>query len=217
MPEVATPNQAEREFETGTDEFFKSHSQLTATNAKRTYDAYQHAEMTAIHNNQRVFEQSTAQLLTQLAQVNQISIQHLQNAVQAAQQVTQNALTAANAQASLSMVNTDLSTKQYLKHSDLAADSYWNPVSAGAGMNLTAGATPANRATDVAAASTGVAAAGTAVSAEAVSAAVAKTVDATITPMLAILQQLVQGVAAMNASMANVIAQTQPKAEAVSK
>ncbi len=48
MPEVATPNQGEREFETGADEFFKAHSVLTATNAKRTYDAYPSASMSAI-------------------------------------------------------------------------------------------------------------------------------------------------------------------------
>jgi hypothetical protein len=49
MPEVATPNQAEREFETGTDESFKNtsatagaaHSEnqrVTFANIKRTYD-----------------------------------------------------------------------------------------------------------------------------------------------------------------------------------
>ena len=51
MPEVATPNQGEREFETGTDEFFKkptptaapltTRTSVTYANIKRTYDAYQ--------------------------------------------------------------------------------------------------------------------------------------------------------------------------------
>src|SRR5512146_2061812 len=55
---------------------------------------------------------------------------------------------------------------------NLAHDSFWNPVASGAGMNLTAGAVPANRATDVSAAGVGV-------DAQAVAAAVAKQVDAT--------------------------------------
>ena len=52
MPEVATPNQGEREFETGTDESFKNanasgsatHNENSAgdvANIKRTYDVYQ--------------------------------------------------------------------------------------------------------------------------------------------------------------------------------
>jgi hypothetical protein len=50
MPEVATPNQAEREFETGTDESYKStnatasathteNQRVTYANIKRTYDS----------------------------------------------------------------------------------------------------------------------------------------------------------------------------------
>lgn len=171
MPEVATPNQAEREFETGTDEFFKSQSQVNALNAKRTYDEYQDIALTAARRGQ-----GQADILSNLA------TQALQNAVETANMVG----------------------KQNIQLNALAHDSFWNPVANGAGMNLTAGAVPANRAVDVAAA-------GTSVSAEAVSAAVAKQVDATITPVLAVLQQLVQGIAAMNASMANVVAQTQPK------
>ena len=52
MPEVATPNQGEREFETGTDESFKNanatggathneNQRVTYANIKRTYDVYQ--------------------------------------------------------------------------------------------------------------------------------------------------------------------------------
>ena len=171
MPEVATPNQAEREFETGTDEFFKSQSQVNALNAKRTYDEYQDLALTAARRGQ-----GQADILSNLA------TQALQNAVETANMVG----------------------KQNIQLNALAHDSFWNPVSNGAGMNLTAGAVPANRATDVASAGVGV-------NAEAVSAAVAKQVDATITPVLAVLQQLVQGIASMNASMANVVAQTQPK------
>lgn len=171
LPEVATPNQAEREFETGTDEFFKSQSQVNALNAKRTYDEYQAISLETARRGQ-----------TQADILNNLATQALQNAVETANMVG----------------------KQNIQLNALAHDSFWNPVANGAGMNLTAGAVPANRAVDVAAA-------GTSVSAEAVSAAVAKQVDATITPVLAVLQQLVQGIASMNASMANVIAQTQPQ------
>lgn len=196
MPEDPNPSASkEREFETGTDEFFKAHSELTATNAKRTYDAYQHPDLAHIHNSQQIFQQSAANLQGQLATLNQLTVQALQNAIQATHQTSQNSITTA-----------DMQAKQYLKHSDLAADSYWNPVSAGAGMNLTAGAVPANRATDVAAAATGVAAAGQAVAAEAVGAAVGIAVNAALTPLLATLT-----------SIANVLAQTQPKDSAVSK
>ena len=55
MPEVATPNQGEREFETGTDEFFKHQSQVNAghsnmvfANIKRTYDASRSSRSGAI-------------------------------------------------------------------------------------------------------------------------------------------------------------------------
>ena len=58
MPEVATPNQAEREFETGTDESFKNASatgseahnenqRVTYANIKRTYDVYQDLDIQA--------------------------------------------------------------------------------------------------------------------------------------------------------------------------
>jgi len=57
MPEVATPNQGEREFETGADEFFKAHSALTATNAKRTYDVYQDLDLVTARRTQLQFDQ----------------------------------------------------------------------------------------------------------------------------------------------------------------
>jgi len=60
MPEVATPNQAEREFETGTDEAFKNanatgtgtathneNQRVTYANIKRTYDVYQDLDIQA--------------------------------------------------------------------------------------------------------------------------------------------------------------------------
>lgn len=172
MPEVDTPNNGEREFETGNDEFFKAGSQVNYLNAKRTYDAYQDLDL--LRARQHQVEQT---------RVNQIAEQALQNAV--------SFQAAAN--------------QQMLRLVDLASDSFWNPVTNGAGMNLTAGAVPSNRVTDTAAA-------GAAVASEAVAAAVAKQVDATIAPVLATLQQMVQALTTATTSIANVVAQAQPKA-----
>ena len=175
MPEVATPNQGEREFETGTDEFFKSHSELTATNSKRTYDAYQDLDLVLARRSQLQFDQ-----------IQNIALQALQNSVETANMVA----------------------KQAVRHADVAADALWtdelNPITRGSGANLTAGAVPANRATDVSAAGVGV-------DAQSVAAAVAKQVDATITPVLATLQQIVQALATATTSIANVVNQAQPK------
>jgi len=174
MPEVATPNQGEREFETGTDESFKNanatggathneNQRVTYANIKRTYDVYQDLDV-----------QAARQSLIEQTRLNQIASQALQNAVETANMVG----------------------KQAIRHADVAADALWtdelNPVSRGAGSNLTAGAVPANRATDVSAAGVGV-------DAQSVAAAVAKQVDATITPVLATLQQIVQALTAGNA------------------
>jgi hypothetical protein len=116
MPEVATPNQAEREFETGTDESFKNtsatsgaaHSEnqrVTFANIKRTYDVYQDLDI-----------QAARQALTEQTRLNQIASQALQNAVETA----------------------NLVSKQAVRHSDIAIDGQWNPIQAGAGDTLTA-------------------------------------------------------------------------------
>ena len=60
MPEVATPNQGEREFETGTDEFFKAHSELNALNGKRTYDEFQDVSLTSARRSQAHFDDLNA-------------------------------------------------------------------------------------------------------------------------------------------------------------
>jgi len=182
MPEVATPNQAEREFETGTDEAFKNanatggathneNQRVTYANIKRTYDVYQDLDI-----------QAARQSLIEQTRLNQIASQALQNAVETA----------------------NIVGKRNLELNNLAHDSFWNPVASGAGMNLTAGAVPANRATDVSAAGVGV-------DAQAVAAAVAKQVDATITPVLATLQQIVEAMATATTAIANVVNQAQPK------
>jgi hypothetical protein len=185
MPEVATPNQGEREFETGTDESFKNanatgseahneNQRVTYANIKRTYDVYQDLDV-----------QAARQSLIEQTRLNQIASQALQNAVETANMVG----------------------KRSIELNNLAHDSFWNPVASGAGMNLTAGAVPANRATDVSAAGVGV-------DAQAVAAAVAKQVDATITPVLATLQQIVQALATATTAIGNVVNQAQPKTAA---
>ena len=81
MPEVATPNQAEREFETGTDEAFKNanatgtathneNQRVTYANIKRTYDVYQDLDI-----------QAARQAQIEQTRLNQIASQALQNAV----------------------------------------------------------------------------------------------------------------------------------------
>jgi hypothetical protein len=138
MPEAATPNQAEREFETGTDESFKNanatggaahneNQRVTYANIKRTYDVYQDLDV-----------QAARQSLIETTRLNQIASQALQNAVETANMVG----------------------KQAIRHADVAADALWtdelNPVTRGAGSNITAGSVPANRAIDVSAAGVGV-------------------------------------------------------------
>ncbi len=116
MPEVATPNQAEREFETGTDESFKNanatggathneNQRVTFANIKRTYDVYQDLDV-----------QAARQALTEQTRLNQIAAQALQNAVETANMVG----------------------KQAVRHSDIAIDGQWNPIQQGAGDTLTA-------------------------------------------------------------------------------
>jgi hypothetical protein len=116
MPEVATPNQAEREFETGADESFKNASatggaahnenqRVTFANIKRTYDVYQDLDV-----------QAARQALTEQTRLNQIAAQALQNAVETANMVG----------------------KQAVRHGDIAIDGQWNPIQQGAGDTLTA-------------------------------------------------------------------------------
>ena len=123
MPEVATPNQAEREFETGTDEFFKNQSQVNAgygnvlfANIKRTYDEYQQESLESIKRNRSIVDKlvSDAQQFDNQRQV--IANQALQNSVETANMVA----------------------KQAVRHGDIAIDGQWNPVQQGAGDTLTA-------------------------------------------------------------------------------
>jgi len=123
MPEVATPNQAEREFETASDEFFKNQSQVNAgygnvlfANIKRTYDEYQQESLESIKRNRTIVDKlvSDAQQFDNQRQV--IANQALQNSVETANMVA----------------------KQAVRHGDIAIDGQWNPVQQGAGDTLTA-------------------------------------------------------------------------------
>jgi hypothetical protein len=123
MPEVATPNQAEREFETASDEFFKNQSQVNAgygnvlfANIKRTYDEYQQESLESIKRNRTIVDKlvSDAQQYDNQRQV--IANQALQNSVETANMVA----------------------KQAVRHGDIAIDGQWNPVQQGAGDTLTA-------------------------------------------------------------------------------
>jgi hypothetical protein len=123
MPEVATPNQAEREFETASDEFFKNQSQVNAgygnvlfANIKRMYDEYQQESLESIKRNRTIVDKlvSDAQQYDNQRQV--IANQALQNAVETSNMVA----------------------KQAVRHGDIAIDGQWNPVQQGAGDTLTA-------------------------------------------------------------------------------
>jgi GDP-D-mannose dehydratase len=140
-----------------------------------------------------VFQTGVLVLVVGPLGINNITTQHLQNAVAAAHHINQNAIETAN-----------MTAKQAVKHADVAADAMWNPIQQGtADMVTSAGYTP-NRAVDTATAGVGVAA-------EAVAATVAKQVDATVTPVLATLQQLIQALATATTSIANVVNQSQPQ------
>ena len=79
-----------------------------------------------------------------------------------------------------------------------------NPVAVGTGAAVTSAAYTPNRSTDVAAA-------GVATANEAIAANIANIMSVQLTPIVGIMQQLVEGIAATNASIANVLAQVQPK------
>ena len=95
---------AEREFETGTDEFFKAASQLNFLNAKRTYDEYQQESLESVRENRTIVNRMGTLAVDHDQQVRNISIQVLQNAVETANMVG----------------------KQAVRHSDIAIDREWN-------------------------------------------------------------------------------------------
>lgn len=186
MPDVTTSGQPEG---SAKDEFLNN---ATAT-GEAAHNENQRVTYANIKRTYDVYQdldvQAARQSLVETTRLNQIASQALQNAVETANMVG----------------------KQAIRHADVAADALWtdelNPITRGAGSNVGAGAVPANRATDVSAA-------GVSMDAQAVSAAVAKQIDATITPVLATLQQIVQSLASATTSIANVVNQAQPKTTA---
>ena len=84
--EKGKTNKGEREFETGMDEYFKTHAMLVATNAKRTYDEYQDLALTVARN------------------MNSLTVQVMQNAIETA----------------------NMAAKQAVRHADIAIDRQWN-------------------------------------------------------------------------------------------
>jgi hypothetical protein len=106
MPEVSSPNPAERTFGTGADESFQNanvtgseahneNQRVTYANLKRTYDVYQDLDV-----------QAARQSLIEQTRMNQIASQALQNAVETANMVG----------------------KQAIRHSDVAADALWTDL-----------------------------------------------------------------------------------------
>lgn len=101
-------------------------SGINYLNAKRTYDEYQESGLTAIKQNQRVFENAAAELQKQLTSLNNITMQHLQNGVTVAHQVNSNTLECSNK-----------TNNRAGRADDIATDNEWNPVQQGAGDALT--------------------------------------------------------------------------------
>ena len=107
---------AEREFETGVDEFFKNASMQAALNAKRTYDEYQHESLESIRRNRTLVDRMAGLSVDHDQSIRHLSVQALQNAVETANMVG----------------------KQAVRHGDIAIDQEWNPVQQGAADTLTA-------------------------------------------------------------------------------
>ena len=113
------PTGAEREYETGMDEFYKStmgeKDSLLFANRKRTYDEYQQESLETIRMN-RSYVAKTLSDASQNDNVRQnIANQALQNAVETANIVAKNTIETSN------MIG-----KQAVRHGDIAIDREWN-------------------------------------------------------------------------------------------
>lgn len=107
---------AEREMETGLDEYFKHQSQVNALNSKRSFDEYQHESLESIRRNRTLVDRMAGLSVDHDQQIRNIALQALQNATETA----------------------NLVGKQAVRHSDIAIDQEWNPVQQGAADTLTA-------------------------------------------------------------------------------
>jgi len=179
--------------EAGSPEFAEDRTQINSLNNKLILDQHLALLMTSAQRSQANFDN-----------LQQISLRALNNSVDLQAQINQRTLAGFDQ----TQIELAASNSQRARHADdnayVTRYDLSNPVATGAGDTLRSAAYTPNRAVDVAAGGVGV-------SAEAVAAAVAKQVDATITPVLAVLQQIVQSLANMQAAIANVINQTQPK------
>jgi hypothetical protein len=112
MPEVATPNQAEREFETGSDEFFKGQSEaqsgLLFLNHKRVFDELLQESLETTRQQRTLFNKMVLDAQT-------LGNQIMQNAIAVAQKVSEQSAETAN-----------LAGKQAVRHADIAIDRQWN-------------------------------------------------------------------------------------------
>jgi hypothetical protein len=104
MPEHEPKAQTERSFETGTDEFFKAHSELTAANEKRTFDAYQDLDLLRARRDQEQHDIVLSQEREHLAEFHKLSILALTNCID----------------------TSNLVNKQAAAHRDIAIDREWN-------------------------------------------------------------------------------------------
>lgn len=165
-------------------------------NIKRTYDEYQDIALTSARRSQAHFDDLNSRnvnsLDTLLGLQARINEEHFASLHELRKH--------------LANIQTDRQ-----RHADIwayeAAYDLGNPVTTGAGDTLRSAAYTPNRAADVASAGVGV-------SAEAVAAAVAKSVNDTITAELSVLAATVQSLVAAVASIANVLTQIQPKTPA---
>jgi len=89
---------------TGPAELFEFFDGMTAANAKRTYDEYQHESLADIRANRQKADD-----------LHELSVQAMQNAIETANLVGKNATIASN------LINT-----QAVRHGDLSIDRQWN-------------------------------------------------------------------------------------------
>lgn len=165
-------------------------------------ESYNAGEVGTHHENQRLTylnlkRQHGAHLNAELDQakaLNAITNQLLQNGVNVTNLVNSNTAAVTNLVNNNSAIMAALADRQALLLTNLAHDSFWNPVSSGAGMNLTAGAVPANRAADVAAA-------GTATASEGVASSVAKSAGAETVLLAQALAEAIRSQQAATAAM----------------
>jgi hypothetical protein len=183
MPDDADrPPQQRSPMETGSPEFAEDRTQINSLNNKRIHEEYQDLALTAARRSQVNFDN-----------LQQVSLRALNESVDLQAQLNAKTLQ------SIEDSRTELETlrSQRARYSDdanyVTRYDLSNPVTTGAGDTLRSAAYTPNRAVDTASA-------GVSVSAEAV-----------LAPIVATLQQMVETLATTNASIANVLAQAQPK------